>query len=356
MKSETHLFTPLSIRGITLRNRIGVAPMCQYSYTDGFSNDWQVVHLGARAAGGAGLIISEATAVEARGRITPHDVGIWSDAHIAPLRRVTDFIKAQGAVAGIQIAHAGRKACTTRPWDGGKPVTASDPDFWQVVGPSPLPFDEGYQTPHELSVNEIHAVQAAFRDGAERAVKAGFEWLELHAAHGYLITNFLSPLSNRRTDAYGGSFENRIRFLLETVRAVHLVWPENLPFTLRISATEWTEGGWTLDETVELAKRLLSEGVDLIDCSSGGNVPGVKIALGPGYQVPLSEAVRGTGMRTAAVGLITAPQHADEIIRNGRADLVLLGREMLRDPHWALHAAQTLRQALPTPPQYLRAF
>ena len=356
MQPETHLFSPLSIRGLTLRNRVGVAPMCQYSYTGGFSNDWQVMHLGARAAGGAALIISEATAVEARGRITPHDVGIWRDEHIAPLRRVTDFIKAQGAVAGIQLAHAGRKACTTRPWDGGKPVSASQPDFWPVVGPSPLPFDEGYQTPHELSLAEIHAVQAAFRDAAERALQAGFEWLELHAAHGYLITNFLSPFSNQRQDEYGGSFENRVRFLLETVRAVRPVWPQSLPFTLRISATEWKEGGWTLEETLRLAGLLKAEGVDLMDCSSGGNVPGVKIALGPGYQVPLSEAVRATGMPTAAVGLITVPQHADEIIRNERADLVLLGREMLRNPHWALHAAQALRQAPPTPPQYLRAF
>ena len=351
-----NLFEPLTIRSITLRNRIGVAPMCQYSYMDGYSNDWQLTHLGARAAGGAGLIISEATAVEARGRITPHDVGIWDEAHIEPLRRVTDFIKAQGAVPGIQIAHAGRKANTQRPWDGGKPVTAAQPDFWPVVGPSPIPFSEGYQTPHELSLDEIRIVQQAFKAGAQRAAEAGFEWLEIHAAHGYLIHNFLSPLSNQRADAYGGSFENRIRFLIETIKQIQLVWPEHLPITVRISATEWVEGGWTVTDSVELARELINAGVDLVDCSSGGNIPKAQMPLGPGYQVPLSEAVRVTGMRTATVGLITEPEHADEIIRNGRADLVLLGREMLRDPHWALRAAQTLKQPVPVPNPYLRAY
>ncbi len=356
MENEMHLFSPLTIRSITLRNRIGVAPMCQYSYTDGLSNDWQVTHLGARAAGGAGLIIAEATAVEARGRITPQDVGIWSDAHIAPLARVTSFIKAQGSVAGIQIAHAGRKACTTRPWDGGRPIEPGEEHFWRVVGPSPLPFAETYQTPHELSVDEIRQVQQAFKQAAQRALLAGFEWLELHAAHGYLIHNFLSPISNMRLDEYGGSFDNRIRFLLETLRAVRTAWPEHLPLTVRISATEWVPNGWQLEDSVELAGRLKDEGVDLVDCSSGGNIPRAPLPLGPGYQVPLSEVVRRTGMPTATVGLITAPVHADEIIRNGRADLVLLGREMLRDPYWALHAAQVLHQPAPVPPQYIRAF
>ncbi len=287
-----HLFEPLTIRGITLRNRIGVSPMCMYSYTDGFSNDWQVIHLGARAIGGAGLIIAEATAVEARGRITPFDVGIWSDEHIAPLERVTRVIKENGAVAGIQIAHAGRKASSDQPWETGKPIPPDQPLGWQGVAPSPLAFNEEYTLPHELSLEEIQAVQQNFRAAAQRALAAGFEWLEIHAAHGYLIHSFYSPLSNQRTDAYGGSFENRIRFLLETVRAVRPVWPEHLPLTVRISGTDWTEGGWTVEESVELARRLKQEGVDLVDCSSGGNVAGAKLPTGPGYQVPISEAVR----------------------------------------------------------------
>jgi 2,4-dienoyl-CoA reductase-like NADH-dependent reductase (Old Yellow Enzyme family) len=333
-----------------------MAPMCQYSYTDGFSNDWQLAHLGARAAGGLGLIIAEATAVEARGRITPNDVGIWSDAHIEPLVRLTRFIKSQGAVAGIQIAHAGRKASTRRPWDGGRPIPAEDPDGWPVVGASALPFGDGYPLPHELSKTEIHEVQAAFANAAERALAAGFEWLEIHAAHGYLIHSFYSPLSNRRTDEYGGSFENRTRFLIETIRAVRQVWPERLPLTARLSCTDWLEGGWTITDSVELAGCLKAEGVDLIDCSSGGNAPQAPVPLGASYQVPLSEAVRGVGIPTAAVGLITAPAQADEVIRNERADLVLLGRELLRDPHWPIHAALALKQPAPVPPQYLRGY
>ena len=352
----THLFDPLTVRDITLRNRIGVSPMCQYSYENGFSNEWQLVHLGARAAGGAGLVITEAAAVEARGRISPWDVGIWSDEHIEGLGRVAFFIKQQGAVAGIQIAHAGRKACTQRPWEGGQPLGQGEESYWQAAAPSPLPFSEKHQTPHELNKKEILEVQNAFCRAAERALQAGFEWLELHAAHGYLIHNFLSPFSNRRGDEYGGSFENRIRFLLETVRQVRRVWPERLPFTLRISGTDWAEGGWTLDESVALAALLKVEGIDLVDCSSGGNLPDVKIPAGAGYQVPISEAVRSTGVLTAAVGLITSPMQADEIISNERADLVLLGREMLRDPHWALRAAKELRKELPVPVQYERAF
>jgi len=352
-----HLFDPLTVRGVTLRNRIGVSPMCQYSYVDGFSNEWQVVHLGTRAVGGVGLVIAEATAVEARGRITPHDAGIWSDAHVEPLQHVTGFLKQNGAVAGIQIAHAGRKASTNRPWDGGGPIAADAAGGWAVVGPSPIPFDAGFQAPHELSLEEIGEVQAAFRDGALRALAAGFEWLELHAAHGYLIHSFYSPLSNQRTDRYGGSFDNRIRFFLETTQKVRAVWPERLPLTVRISGTDWTEGGWTVEESVALARCLKAEGVDLIDCSSGGNVPRAKLPLGPGYQVPISESVKhGAGILTASVGLVTSPAHADEIVRNDRADVVLLGRELLRDPYWALHAAQTLKQAPPVPPQYLRAF
>jgi 2,4-dienoyl-CoA reductase-like NADH-dependent reductase (Old Yellow Enzyme family) len=352
-----HLFEPFTLRGLTLRNRIGVSPMCQYSYTDGFSNLWQVLHLGARAVGGAGLVIAEATAVEARGRISPNDVGIWSDAHVEPLAAVARAITENGAAAGIQIAHAGRKACVDRPWDGGKPLPGGDPRIWKAVGPSPLPFDEAHQTPHELSKDEIKEVQSAFRDAAVRALAAGFVWIEIHAAHGYLIHSFLSPLSNQRSDEYGGSFENRIRFLVETVQAVRLVVPERLPLTVRISGTDWMEGGWTLEESVQLAQVLKDNGVDLIDCSSAGNAASARVPVGAGYQVPISDAVRrGAGIATAAVGLITAPAQADEIIRNGRADIILLGREMLRDPYWALHAAQALKQPVPASPQYLRAF
>lgn len=353
-----HLFEPLTLRGITFRNRIGVPPMCMYSYSDGFSNDWQVIHLGARAAGGAGLIIAEATAVEARGRITPYDAGIWSDAHIEPLARVTGVIKSNGAIAGIQIAHAGRKASTNRPWEnGGKPIPVGEAPGWQVVGPSALAFNEDFQVPHELSLDEIHTIQEAFRAAARRSLAAGFEFLEVHAAHGYLIHSFYSPLSNQRPDSYGGSFENRIRFLLETVRGVRQEWPERLPLGVRISASDWVAGGWTLEESIELARMLKAEGVDLMDCSSGGGVASARVPAGSGYQVPFAEAIRkGAGIPTAAVGLITAPAQADEVIRNERADLVLLGREMLRDPYWALHAAQILHQPLPVPQQYLRAF
>jgi len=352
-----HLFEALTIRGVTLRNRIGVSPMCMYSYSDGFSNDWQVIHLGARAAGGVGLVIAEATAVEARGRITPQDVGIWSDDHIEPLARMTRVVKENGAVAGIQIAHAGRKASSRRPWDNSQPIRPDEPLGWQVVGPSPIAFSEGYGLPHELSVSEIHAVQNLFKSAAQRALAAGFEWLEIHAAHGYLIHSFYSPISNQRSDQYGGSFENRIRFLMEIVRLVRPVWPERLPLTVRISGTDWVEGGWNVEESIELARHLKTEGVDLIDCSSGGNAAQAVVPVGAGYQVPISESVRrGADILTAAVGLITSPAQADEIIRNGRADLVLLGRELLRDPYWPLHAAQALKQPVPVPAQYLRAF
>jgi len=353
----SHLFEPLTVKDITLRNRIGVSPMCMYSYLDGVSNDWQVIHLGARAVGGAGLIIAEATAIDSIGRITPYDVGIWSDAHIEPLTRVTRVIKENGAVAGIQIAHAGRKAGSRRPWDIGKPRHPDELPSWQGVGPSPITFSEEYGVPHELSVDEIRQVQSSFRAAAARALTAGFEWLEIHAAHGYLLHSFYSPISNQRTDEYGGSFENRIRFLLETVRAVREVWDERLPLTVRISGTDWVDGGWSVEDSVQLAQHLKAEGVDLIDCSSGGGAAQAKVPAGPGYQVPISEAVRnGADIPTATVGLITAPEQADEIIRNGRADLVLLGREMLRDPYWALSAAQRLKQPTPVPTQYLRAF
>ena len=352
-----HLFEPLTIKDITLRNRIGVSPMCMYSYDNGLSTDWQVIHLGARAAGGAGLVISEATAVEARGRITPFDVGLWSDEHIEPLARVTRVVKANGAVAGVQIAHAGRKASTAQPWTGGQPIPAGEGLGWMGVAPSAIAFNEAYTSPLELDITGIKEIQAAFKAAARRALAAGFEWLELHAAHGYLIHSFYSPLSNHRTDAYGGSFENRIRFMLETLAAIRTVWPERLPLTVRISGSDWTEGGWTVEDSVELARHLKQAGVDLVDCSSGGNVAKANIPMGAGYQVPISEAVRtGAGIKTAAVGLITSPAQADEIIRNGRADVALLGREMLRDPYWALHAAQALKQTPPVPPQYARAF
>lgn len=352
-----HLFDTITIRDITLRNRIGVTPMSMYSYEDGFSNDWQVIHLGARAIGGAGLVITEATAVEARGRITAFDVGIWTDEHVEPLRRVTRAIKDNGAVPGIQIAHAGRKASSNQPWVSEKAIPADQPNGWQGVAPSPIAYRSDYTVPHELTVDEIHSIQEKFRDGAKRALDAGFEWLEIHGAHGYLIHNFYSPLSNQRKDEYGGGFENRIRFFVETVRQVRSVWPERLPLTVRISGTDWVEGGWTVEETVELARRLKAEGVDLIDCSSGGNAAGAKIPTGPGYQVPISEAVRkGAEILTTAVGLITAPEHADAIIRNGRADIVLLGRELLRNPHWPLYAARKLNQPAPAPGQYKRAY
>jgi 2,4-dienoyl-CoA reductase-like NADH-dependent reductase (Old Yellow Enzyme family) len=353
----THLFDPFTLKDITLRNRVGVSPMCQYSYRDGFSNDWQVVHLGTRAAGGAGLVIAEATAVEARGRITPFDVGLWSDAHIEPLQRVTRVIKENGAVAGIQIAHAGRKACTGNPWTGGKPVQPDDPDWWQVVGASPLAFSPAHQVPQELTTAAIGEMRSAFALAARRSLEAGFEWMEIHGAHGYLLQSFCSPLSNKRTDRYGGSFENRVRFLLEVVQAVRGVWPEHLPLTVRISGTEWVEDGWTLEESVALARLLKAEGVDLVDCSSGGNLPSAPVPTDPGYQVFIAEAVRkGAGIATAAVGLITTAQMAEDIVRNGQADVVLLGRELLRNPYWALHAAKELGQPSPVPPQYLRAF
>lgn len=352
-----HLFEPITIKGITLRNRVGVSPMCMYSYSDGFSNDWQLIHLGARAVGGAGLIIAEATAVEPRGRISPFDAGIWSDDHIDPLSRLTRVLKKNSAVAGVQIAHAGRKAGSDRAWKSDDSPAPDAPPGWQGIAPSPIAYSQNYPVPHQLTVREIHAIQDAFRTGAERALSAGFEWLEIHAAHGYLLHSFYSPISNKRTDEYGGSFDNRIRFLIETVRAIRPIWPDHLPLTARISGTDWVKGGWTVEESVELAKCLKQEGMDLIDCSSGGGVHNAEVPVGPGYQVPISKAVRsGAGILTAAVGMITDPVQADEIIRTGKADMVLLGREFLRDPYWPLHAAKALDKPVPVPPQYLRAF
>ena len=354
--AATNLFTPLTVRGVTFRNRIAVSPMCQYSTVDGLATDWHLVHLGSRAVGGAGLVMTEAAAVEARGRISPADAGIWKDEHIDPLARIARFLREQGAVAGIQLAHAGRKASTRRPWEGGGTI----PELaggWPTVAPSPVPFQPEDPAPVELSHAGIHSIVDAFRTAARRALRAGFQVVEIHGAHGYLIHEFLSPLSNRRTDGYGGSFENRIRFALEVAEAVRGAWPLNLPLLLRISATDWVEGGWTPDESVELARRVRPLGVDLIDCSSGGSAANAKVPLAPGYQVPFAERIRReAGILTGAVGLITTPRQADEIIRSGKADLVLLAREFLRDPYFPLHAATTLGAEVNPPVQYLRAF
>lgn len=351
-----HLFEPLTIRGVTLRNRIGVSPMCQYSAYDGFANQWHLVHLGARAIGGAGLVITEATAVQAHGRISPYDLGIWQDEHLAGLHTLAQFITDHGAVPGIQLAHAGRKANVARPWDGGQPLP--DPhNEWRIVGPSAIPFKEGHPTPHELTLKEIDDLKRAYRVATIRAMQAGFKLIEIHAAHGYLLHSFYSPLSNQRQDAYGGSFDNRVRLVIEVAREVRHALTDNLPLAVRVSSTDWVEGGWMLDETVELARRLKQEGVDLIDCSSGGNAAVAHVPAAPGYQVPFAEAVRqGAGIATAAVGLITRPEQADKIVADGDADLVLLGRELLRNPYWPLAAAHVLRQSVAPPPQYARAF
>ncbi|HTV20522.1 MAG TPA: NADH:flavin oxidoreductase/NADH oxidase [Polyangiaceae bacterium] len=350
------LFQELTLRGVTVRNRVGVSPMCQYSSIDGFASDWHVTHLSSRAVGGAGLVMVEATAVEARGRISPHDLGIWKDEHIEPLARVARNIEMHGAVAGIQIAHAGRKASTARPWEGGGPLPP-DAGAWTPIGASPIPFATNYPAPSEASTADLAELRAAFRAAAVRALAAGFRWLELHGAHGYLLHSFLSPLSNQRTDAYGGSYDRRVRFLIEVVREVRAVWPERLPLAVRLSCTDWVEGGWSSDDSVELGRRLKAEAVDLIDCSSGGSSPLAKVPVAPGYQVELSHAVRrGADIPTAAVGLITEPAQAEAIVAEGRADLVLLARAFLRDPYWALHAAHALGERAPVPPQYLRAF
>jgi len=348
--------TPLPIREITLRNRIAVSPMCQYSSEDGFANDWHLVHLGSRAVGGAGLVCMEATAVEPRGRISPYDMGIWKGEQIEFLAHITRFLHGQGAAAGIQLAHAGRKASTRRPWEGGGVQPASE-GGWECVAPSAVPFRPGDPAPRELSKAEIHALADSFRDAAARALAAGFDVAEIHGAHGYLIHQFLSPLSNRRTDEYGGTLDNRLRFALEVTEAVRGVWPAHLPLFFRISATDWVPGGWTADDSVELVRRLRPLGVDLVDCSSGGTAEHARIPLGPGYQVPFAERIRReTGVLTGAVGMITTPQQADEIVRNGQADVVLMARQFLRDPYFPLHAAGALGEKAAAPVQYGRAF
>jgi 2,4-dienoyl-CoA reductase-like NADH-dependent reductase (Old Yellow Enzyme family) len=356
------LFQPIQLRSVTARNRVMVSPMCQYSCEDrsGRATDWHLVHLGSFATGGAGIVCVEATAVEARGRISPFDVGLWDDSQIEPLARVARFLRAQGAVPAIQLGHAGRKASVDKPWNGGKPLDPAQ-GGWQVAGPSPIPFAEGYQTPEPLTAAGVGEVVAAFARAAERALAAGFELIELHAAHGYLLHQFLSPASNQRDDQYGGSLENRMRLALEVARAVRAVWPERLPLFTRVSGTDWLDEepdrpSWTLAQTVELARRLKEEGVDMIDCSSGGNEARVRILVGAGYQVPLAAVVRREAeIPTVAIGMITEAQQADQIIRSGQADIVALAREMLRNPHWALEAAHALGQPVPFPPQYLRA-
>ena len=341
-----HLFEPFTLRGVTLRNRIVVSPMCQYSSVDGFPDDWHLVHLGSRAVGGAGLVIAEASGVEARGRITPGDLGIYKDEHIAPHARIAKFIKSQGSVPGIQIAHAGRKASRTPPWETDPKVMQGrwmnpEEGGWLPIGASPIAFNEASPVPREMTKADIDEVVAAFAAAARRAEEAGYEWIEVHGAHGYLLHSFNSPISNQRKDAYGGSLDNRCRLTREVTRAVRAVW--NGPLTVRISHTDWADGGWTTEDAVHLARGLKEDGADLIDVSSGGSVPRPNVVLGPGYQVLGAEAVRrDADIPVGAVGMITDPAQADELVRNGRADLVFLARELLRDPYWPIHAAVAL--------------
>jgi 2,4-dienoyl-CoA reductase-like NADH-dependent reductase (Old Yellow Enzyme family) len=350
-----HLFEPFRIRGVTLPNRIGVSPMCEYSCTDGFANDWHFVHLGSRAVGGAGLVFTEAAAVVPEGRISPEDLGVWDAAHFEPLARIAHFIAGQGAVAGIQLAHSGRKGSTWRPWSGNG-EQPQDNGGWQTVAPSALPFAANYPMPHALTVAEIAGVTESFVVAARRAYEAGFRVIELHAAHGYLFHEFLSPLSNTRTDAYGGDFENRTRLLRETVAAVRAALPDGCPLFVRISSTDWVEGGWDIEQSVALSRRLAVLGVDVVDCSSGGNVEKAEIPVGPGYQTPFAARIRADAkIATAAIGMITDSVQADHIVRTGQADMVLLARELLRDPYWPLRAARELGQTASWSDQYLRA-
>jgi 2,4-dienoyl-CoA reductase-like NADH-dependent reductase (Old Yellow Enzyme family) len=350
-----HLFDPITFRDLTLSNRIVVSPMCQYSSTDGFVNDWHFVHLATRAIGGAGLVFTEATAVTAEGRISPDDLGIWADVHVGAFGRIVRFVKGEGSAIGMQLAHAGRKASTFAPFVGKGAVAEAD-GGWQPIAPTDVPFDSNYPVPRAMTLVDIAETIDAFRRAAERALAAGFDVIEIHGAHGYLIHEFLSPLSNTRIDEYGGSFDNRIRFCLEVVEAVRAVWPEQSPLFVRLSATDWVEGGWDVDQTIELARRISVMGVDLIDCSSGGMVPHATIPATPGYQVPFAERVkREAAIPTGAVGLITTAEQANEIITNEQADLVVLAREMLRDPYFPLRAARELGHQMAWPAQYLRA-
>lgn len=357
----TALFEPYTLRALTIPNRVWMPPMCQYSAAPqgpetGVPTDWHFAHYAARATGGTGLIIVEATAVSAQGRISPYDLGIWNDTQVEAFRRITRFLAAQGTVPAIQLAHAGRKASTDRPWKGGAPV-GPDAHGWDSVAPSPLAFDDRHPAPAELTVDQIEDVVEQFAAAARRALAAGFEVAEIHGAHGYLINEFLSPHSNHRTDAYGGSYENRTRFALEVVDAVREVWPDDKPLFFRVSATEWLEdGGWTADDTVRFAADLRAHGIDLLDVSTGGNASGVRIPTGPGYQVPFAARVKNeTALPVAAVGLITDVEQAEKILANGEADAVLLGRELLRNPSWARHAARELGGEVRVPDQYHRS-
>lgn len=350
------LFEPYKIRELTLRNRLVVSPMCQYSSEDGFASDWHLVHLGSRAVGGAAAVFTEASAVEARGRISPQDLGIYKDEHIEMLARITRFIKAQGAIPAMQIAHAGRKASTRRPWEQPSGVVKPEEGGWTPVGPTTAPFAPNYPVPTALSESEIRDIVEAFAAAARRALAAGFEIIELHFAHGYLVHEFYSPLSNTRTDRYGGSLENRTRLAREIAQAVRRAWPERLPLFARISSTDWVDGGWDVVQSVELAKQLHSLGVDLIDCSSGGNVADAQIPMAPLYQVPFAERIRREAkVPTAAVGLITTPEEGERILTRGQADLIVMAREFLRDPYFPLYAAGTLDVDFPWPKQYERA-
>lgn len=350
------LLSPLPQRSLTLRNRLVIAPMCQYSAVDGVPNDWHMVHLGSRAVGGASLIIAEATAISAQGRISAHDTGLWNDAQRDAWKPITAFIRAQGAIAGVQLAHAGRKASVHRPWEGGGPLGADD-GAWTTVAPSAVPFDNHWHVPEALDAAGLQAIVDGFRAAAVRALEAGFQLVEVHGAHGYLLHQFLSQLSNHRDDAYGGSFENRSRLLREVLVAVREVWPDHLPVWLRISATDWTEGGWDIEQSVRLAREVASLGVDLVDVSTGGNVPHVRIPLEPGYQVPFAARIRQeAGVPTGAVGLITEPSHAASIVDNGEADVVLIARESLRDPYFPRRASRELDAQLDAPVQYQRAW
>ncbi len=344
--SDPMLFQPITLRSILIRNRIGVSPMCQYFCRDGIVGDWHLVHLGSRAVGGAGLVMAEATAVSAEGRISPEDTGIWNEEQVAAWRPIAAFIAKQGAVPGIQLAHAGWKASTAEPWKGGKAVAKED-GGWQPIGVGDRPFTDGYPTPRLMTSADIDQVRGQWRDAAHRALDAGFRLIEIHSAHGYLLHSFLSPLSNHRSDEYGGSFENRTRLLLRVAADLRGLIPADLPLLVRLSCTDWVDGGWSIDDSIQLAIKLRELGVDMVDCSSGGAAPNIKIPLGPGYQTAFAAAIRGgSKLATAAVGMITSPQQAETILRTGQADMVFLAREMLRDPYWPARAASVLVRRL----------
>lgn len=350
------LFSSIKIRDHEIKNRIVVSPMCQYSSYNGIPTDWHIVHLGSRAVGGAGIVFSEATAVSPEGRISPDDLGIWNDEQVNAFKKITMFIKTQNSVPGIQLAHAGRKASTFSPWKGNGKVSIEN-GGWQTLAPSPIKFDDNYPDPKEMSNNDIQLVIAQFLESAKRSVESGFEIIELHFAHGYLVHEFLSPISNRRTDKYGGSLENRCRLAIEIVKSTREVIPDGMPLFMRISASDWVEGGWDIDQSIQLVRWVKELGIDLIDCSSGGNVSNAKIPVGPGYQIPFSQRIKQeTNILTGGVGLITTAEQAEKIVNDDQADLVFLAREMLRDPYWALHAAKILKVDLSDyPKQYLRA-